>query len=136
MVLFFNFIDFFISIVLLYIRFTIPEYSIYTTLKISNNEKSIIDELDVFEKSNLTNEIITLKSYTITEKIVKELDIGISYFQHGILQTNELYETCPFVLRIDSSHNQLIGVDYTINIINENKFNLKLKPKMFFHMMF
>ena len=123
---------FFISIAFLYIRFTIPEYSIYTTLKISNNEKSIIDELDVFEKSNLTNEIITLKSYTITEKIVKELDIGISYFQHGILQTNELYETCPFVLRIDSSHNQLIGVDYTINIINENKFNLKIKAENVF----
>ena len=50
-----------ISIAFLYIRFTIPEYSIYTTLKISNNEKSIIDELDVFEKSNLTNEIITIK---------------------------------------------------------------------------
>ena len=49
---------FFISIAFLYIRFTIPEYSVYTTLKISNNEKSIIDELDVFEKSNLTNEII------------------------------------------------------------------------------
>tara|TARA_B100002052_G_scaffold131625_1_gene120870 strand:- start:82501 stop:84861 length:2361 start_codon:yes stop_codon:yes gene_type:complete len=123
---------FFISIAFLYIRFTIPEYSVYTTLKISNNEKSIIDELDVFEKSNLTNEIITLKSYTITEKIVKELDIGISYFQHGILQTNELYETCPFVLRIDSSHNQLIGVDYAINIINENKFNLKVKAENVF----
>ena len=121
-----------ISIAFLYIRFTIPEYSIYTTLKISNNEKSIIDELDVFEKSNLTNEIITLKSYSITEKIVKELDIGISYFQHGILQTNELYGTCPFVLRIDSSHNQLVSVEYEIDIINKNKFNLKIKAENVF----
>ena len=124
---------FFTSIAFLYIRFTIPEYSIYTTLEIESEDNSIMDELEVFdEKTNLTNEIITLKSYSITEKIVEELDISISYFQHGILQTNELYETCPFILQIDSTHNQLIGVEYNIDILDKNKFNLKIKAENIF----
>ena len=49
-----------------------------------------------------------------------------------MLQTNELYGTCPFVLRIDSSHNQLVSVEYEIDIINNNKFNLKIKAENVF----
>ena len=123
-----------ISIAFLYIRFTIPEYSVHTTLEIRDDDDTkfgaeyIIEGLEMFSgKNNLTNEIIRLKSYTITEKIVEELELGISYFKHGFFQTNELFNSSPFVVTIDSTHNQLVAIECKVKIIDNKKFNLKIK---------
>ena len=117
-------------------RYTIPEYGVSSTLLIrddSNTQlgaENLLEGLELFSgKKNLKNEIIILKSYSNTEKVIKELGLGLSYFQHGFFQTNELFKDAPFKVIIDSSHIQLTGVEYGLEIINENQFQLSVSTE-------
>ena len=117
-------------------RYTIPEYGVSSTLLIrddSNTQlgaENLLEGLELFSgKKNLKNEIIILKSYSNTEKVIKELGLGLSYFQHGFFQTNELFKDAPFKVIIDSSHIQLTGVEYELEIINENQFQLSVSTE-------
>ena len=47
-------------------------------------------------KTNINNEIVVLKSFSLIDKVVNELALGVSYFQHGFLQSNELYKNTHF----------------------------------------
>ena len=129
-ILFFGFIAFLNN------RYTVPEYRVYTSLEIRDDNntqmgaENLIEGLEIFSgKNNLNNEIVILSSYAINERIVEELGLGLSYFQHGFFQTNELFENSPFIVTIDSLHNQLTGVDFKINIINEQEFQLSITTK-------
>ena len=129
-ILFFSFIAFLNN------RYTIPEYRVYTTIEIRDDNntqvgaENLIEGLELFSgKNNLENEIVKLSSYSITEQVIKELGLGISYFQHGFFQTNELFKNSSFIVTLDSLHNQLTGVDFHINIINDRKFQLSITTK-------
>ena len=89
-ILFFGFIAF------LYGRYTVPEYSVSSSLLIRDDNntqmgaENLIEGLELFSgKNNLDNEIVILSSYSITEQVIKELGLGLNYFQHGFFQTNE-----------------------------------------------
>ncbi len=127
---------FFSVIAFLNNRYTVPEYSVSTSLEIRDDNntqmgaENLIEGLELFSgKNNLNNEIIILSSYSITEKVIKELGLGLHYFQHGFFQTNELFENSPFIVIVDSLHNQLTGVDFQITIINEQEFQLSITTK-------
>ena len=124
------------AIAFLYNRFKVPEYSVSTTLEIRDDNntqlgaENIIEGLELFSgKNNLTNEIIILNSYSITEKVIKELDLGLSYFQHGFFQTNELFDNSPFVVTIDSTHNQLTETQFEVTMVDHNSFRLSVSAK-------
>jgi len=112
-------------------RYTVPEYSVSTTLLIRDDNntqlgaENLLEGLELFSgKKNLKNEIVILNSYSISEQLIKELDLGISYYQHGFLQTNELFGNSPFKVNVDSLHIQLTGVDFQLVVLNENEFTL------------
>ena len=120
-------------------RYTVPEYSVSSTLLIrddSNTQlgaENLLEGLELFSgKKNLKNEIIILNSYSNTEKVIKELGLGLSYFQHGFFQTNELFKDAPFKVIVDSSHVQLTGVEYGLEIINDNQFQLSVSTEDLF----
>ena len=86
-----------ISIAFLINRYTIPEYSASTTLLIRDDNntqmgaENLLEGLEMFSgKKNLKNEIIILNSYNLAAKVVEELELGISYFEHGFIKSNEL----------------------------------------------
>ena len=127
-VLFFIFLGFLIN------RYTVPEYSVSSTLLIrddSNTQlgaENILEGLELFSgKKNLKNEIVILKSYSVTEQIVKELNLGISYFKKGFIISNELFKNSPFIVSIDSTKLQVTGAKYEVDFINSESFKLKLK---------
>ena len=127
-ILFFIFLGFLIN------RYTIPEYSVSSTLLIrddSNTQlgaENILEGLELFSgKKNLKNEIVILKSYSVTEQIVKELNLGISYFKKGFIISNELFKNSPFIVSIDSTKLQVTGAKYEVDFINSESFKLKLK---------
>ncbi len=127
---------FFVFIAFLNNRYTVPEYSVSSTLLIRDDNntqmgaENLLEGLEIFSgKKNIKNEIVILNSYSISERIVKELELGVSYFQHGFIMSNELFQTSPFIVEIDSSHVQLSGVDFKLKIIDENSFNLSIKTK-------
>ena len=90
-------IFFFFFIAFLNNRYTVPEYSVSTTLLIRDDNntqmgaENLLEGLEIFSgKKNLKNEMIILNSYSMAEKIVTELELGVSYFQHGFIMSNEL----------------------------------------------
>lgn len=127
-ILFFIFIGFLVN------RYTIPEYSVSSTLLIrddSNTQlgaENILEGLELFSgKKNLKNEIVILKSYSVTEQIVEELNLGISYFKKGFIISNELFKNSPFIVSVDSTKLQVTGTKYEIDFVNAESFKLRLK---------
>ena len=117
-------------------RYTVPVYSVSTTLLIRDDNntqlgaENLLEGLELFSgKKNLKNEIVILNSYSLTEKVVKEMNLFISYFQHGYLQTNELYKNSPFNVTIDSSYLQLVGIDFQLNILDNDNYELSINTK-------
>ena len=126
-ILFFGFIAFLNN------RYTVPEYSVSTSLLIRDDNntqlgaENLLEGLELFSgKKNLQNEIVILNSFSISEKVIEELNLGISYYQHGFLQTNELFGNSPFKVIVDSSHNQLTGIDFQIFVLNDNEFTFTI----------
>ena len=126
-------IFFFFFMAFLNNRYTVPEYSVSTTLLIRDDNntqmgaENLLEGLEIFSgKKNVKNEIIILSSYSLSRKIVKELELGISYFQHGFIISNELFKTAPFKINVDSSHVQLTGVDFFIKFIDDSTFEIEI----------
>jgi tyrosine-protein kinase Etk/Wzc len=124
-ILFFGFVAFLNN------RYTVPEYSVSSTLLIRDDNntqlgaENLLEGLELFSgKKNLKNEIVILNSYSLSEKVIHELELGTSYFQHGFLQSNELFKISPFKVRVDSSHLQLTNVSFQIYPINNEEFTL------------
>lgn len=119
-----------------YLEYSTKIYRVYSLLEIrddSNTQlgaENLLEGLEIFSvKTNLSNEIIILNTYNITKKVIKELNLGLSYFEHGFFKTNELFKKAPFEVIVDSSHIQLTGVEYRLEVINENQFQLSVSTK-------
>ena len=63
----------------------------------------------------------------MAERTIKALNLGLSYFIHGKVKTIHLYKTAPFNILIDSSHPQLTGVEYFVDILDSTEFTLRFK---------
>ena len=86
--------------------------------------ENLLEGLELFSgKTNLKNEIAILKSYSITQQVVKDLDLGISYFKHGKIQTSSLFGNShlPFLVEIDSTHLQLCSKNFFVTLLNDNQ---------------
>ena len=42
---------------------------------------------------------------------------------------NEFFKDAPFKVIVDSSHIQLTGIEYGLEVINENQFHLSVRTK-------
>lgn len=90
-----------VSAAFIYLRYTTNIYSTSAKIQILNKNKGI--ELPssafIFNRStiNLENEIEVLKSMRISERVVRNLDLTMSYYEEGNVRTSEI-ERFPFVL--------------------------------------
>ena len=101
-------------IALAYIRYTTPVYSVSSTILIRDDNntqlgaENILEGMELFSgKTNINNEIVVLKSYSLINQVIDELSLGVSYHQHGFLQSNELYQNTPFSVIVDSNYSQI-----------------------------
>ncbi|MGY5851052.1 GumC family protein [Salegentibacter sp. F14] len=110
----------------LYNRYTIPKYRTEATLVIVNDEeKSALNALPSgggsilsLSDDGLDNQIEKLKSKSLIESVVNELDHNISYFIEGNVIKVEAYKSSP--IRIE-----FITPD---SIINKQNANLFISP--------
>ena len=65
-----------------------------------------------------------LKSFSLTNQAIEDLKFGVSYFQHGLLQSNEIFLNKPFEVLIDSNHLQITGNEFRVKILDNQTFNL------------
>lgn len=88
----------------IYLRYTTPMYQASTTILVKDEKKGgMLSELSAFAdmglgsglKSNVDNEIEILKSRSLIESTVKKLELNISIFEKGRVNTRELYTEVP-----------------------------------------
>ena len=77
-----------------------------------------------FNTQNVENEMAILKSYMLTERAVKKMNLEVTYFEKGRVATVELYQNAPFIVEFDRSVPQTVGLLYEITNIGSETMTL------------
>lgn len=116
-----------VSIILafLYLRYTVPQYQATTTILVKDEMKGkMLSEMSVFNdlglstglKSNVENEILILKSRTLIQRVVKKLNLNMSFFTKGRIIDKEIFGKPPIEVNFLNKTGQFY----------ENKIKFKL----------
>lgn len=104
-----------------------------TTIKIKK-ETSATQFFSIdFENSNQDqgNEIALIKSGLMVKKVLNKLDIGTRYYYKKNFKNHEMYKETPFLVKVLSMENLLIGKSIYIKPIDNEHFRLSLKKRPF-----
>lgn len=120
----------------LYLRYSMPVYQTVATILIKDEKNSALSELAAFQDLGLTgsmnqsgfeNEILILKSKSLTERVVRELNLDISYFVEGNIRDMELFRDVPFRVTILTPLDSLKfpSFPFFVSVISDQKFLLR-----------
>lgn len=104
-----------ISCAFIYLRYQTPIYIIETSVLIkdsknSSSQSDLLKELDMFSSNKVVdNEIEILKSYTLMEKVVKKLNLHVSYQTKGKFKKNDIYTQSPIHVKVLNADNSRFG---------------------------
>jgi capsular exopolysaccharide synthesis family protein len=91
-------------------RYTKPTYQISSLLHVkpATNDKTNVSNILYGDAAysiagSLSNEILFLKSRSLIEKTIRDLDFRVDYFKRGQFVTSELYKYNPIEVLVDSS---------------------------------
>ena len=122
-----------LTMAFLFNRYAIPRYNINATLLIKDTKTGASGANDFLEgfqllrtSRNLENEIGIMRSYSMAEATVRQLDFGVSYFRDGNVRTSEIYREAPIRVEIDSTHQQLLGITFEVEPLNNQEFIIKI----------
>lgn len=115
----------------LYLRYTTPEYAVYSSILIEQDNKSpaqsllnSIDPENDNSRVNLFNEKVILESQDMIMKVVDSLDVNIRYWAIGRVKETELYKDCPIKIVFDEDGMQASRRQITVRQIVEGQFEL------------
>jgi capsular exopolysaccharide synthesis family protein len=91
-----------------YLRYATPQFRVNASLLIRDDAKGAeFGDTEFLEsmglssvKSSVDNEVEILKSRTLMESVVRELQLNVRYFSAGRLKTSELFDKSPFKLAL------------------------------------
>lgn len=119
----------------LYLRYAMPVYQTVATILIKDEKNSALSELAAFQDLGLTgsmnqsgfeNEMLILKSKSLTERVVKELNLDIRYFVEGNVRNMELFKEVPFKVTVLTSSDSIEfpAPPLLISVISPQKFKI------------
>ncbi|HEY9178992.1 MAG TPA: polysaccharide biosynthesis tyrosine autokinase [Flavipsychrobacter sp.] len=115
----------------LYLRYTTPEYAIYSSLLMQEDKEnpaqsllSRIDPENDKSRINLFNEKVILQSQDMIMKVVDSLDINVRYWAIGRVKETELYKECPIKIVFDEDGFEANRRQITVRQIVEGQFEL------------
>ena len=118
-----------------YLKYTQPQYSSKTTLLFqqSNPNKTALNDLKnlgmgISDDSELQGEAAVIVSKPILQKVVKSLDLDVSFFAKGKIREIELYNLAPYKGSILSMKKDFNGTSYYIEPVNQNSYRLSDGP--------
>ena len=122
-----------------YTKIATPIYEVSTSLLIDQSGGSRLGDSKYVDggvgsietEKNLYNEMAILKSYSLIEQAVKELDFTVSYFSGSTLSKKEHYGYFPFEVEVKKNASQLYGGDFEIELLKGENFRLLIKAKKF-----
>lgn len=116
-----------VTVAFIYLRYTPNIYATSSKIQILNKSKGL--ELPtssfVFSRSsiNLENEMEVIKSLRISERVVRNLDLTMAYFEEGNVRTSEI-ERFPFSLVKTISNDSIISHQSFKIIISDKGFEV------------
>jgi len=139
--LFFVLIFFALCIANLYLRYKVPMYEAFASIKVIDNQKggsgvsetSAFDDLSILKDGNsIENEKAILTSRDLMRKVVVSLGLQIEYYAIGNLTgftRREIYHESPILLEIEGKDSLIRqhGNSFFIHIITGNSFQLETK---------
>jgi capsular exopolysaccharide synthesis family protein len=96
-------------------------------IKEGNNEidpTAIMTTRNFGSAQNIDNEIAVLRSYTLTERVVKKMGIEVTYLDKGRIASHEMYKSAPFYVEFERSVPQAVGLAYEISFLDEDNISL------------
>lgn len=105
-----------VSISFIYLRYATPIYQTQASILIKDEKNSALSELAAFQDLGLTgtlnqsgfeNEMQILKSKSLTERVVKELDLNVTYISEGNVRDSEMFDEVPFKVTVITSSDSL-----------------------------
>lgn len=94
------------------------------------NSENFLNAMSLYtSQTGIEDEIGILKSYSMIERAIRELDFGIMYFTKKNFVTDEKYGDAPFTIEIDSVVNQIIGVPVFIELVSSTRYKVRVSGK-------
>lgn len=86
---------------------------------------AIMTNMSYNSMQNIDNEIAIIESYSLTERVVKKMNLEVTYMAKGRVAKSEMYKTAPFDVEFDRSVPQSVGLEYEIDFLEDGKIALK-----------
>ena len=122
-----------------YLKTTPKLYQVRAVLRMSEGKRSSFGaSREEFLKgtsylrtdAELEDEITMIKSVGIMTKTLSRLDFSIGYFETRNFLTKDVYDSPPFIVRLDSSDLQMCGIAVHVKVDTvAGTFNVKAKGK-------
>ena len=125
-----------LSLAFIYIRYyTAPSYQANTTIMLRdekgtiNPELSTLSEIGLLGKinNNVNNEIEILKSRTLFEKTVKNLNLNLTLLVRGKILDTELFVNPPIIVNFSNVKNSFYTSSFVLNFLEQNSNSFILK---------
>ena len=118
-----------LAICFLYNRYAPKVYQTYGTVLIKERNgdidpTAIMTTRNFGSAQNMDNEIAILRSYTLTERVVKKMGIEVTYVDKGRVTSQEMYKHSPFLVEFERSVPQAVGLTYEIAFLDNDNISL------------
>ena len=111
-------------------RYTSPVYQVSGTVLVKD-ARSAYDATAIMTNGsfsgyqNVDNEMAILRSYTLTDRTVRNMNIEVTYLAKGRFVTSELYKSSPITVEFDRAVPQAVGLVYEVVSLTPEKIVLK-----------
>ena len=119
-----------------YLKFTPRQYQVRASLLLKSEDPNAMSSeqflkgMDLFTpKTELEDEIGILKSYSMVEQAMRQLDFAIAYYTKKNFVETERYEDSPFTIKLDSAVDQFIYLPIYIERLSSTKFKFTASGK-------
>ncbi|HRH35710.1 MAG TPA: Wzz/FepE/Etk N-terminal domain-containing protein, partial [Catalimonadaceae bacterium] len=110
----------------LYLRYTKPVYESFSVLKMDIQQRA--DEILGISKgegTNLVGELEIIRSPIVYEKVLKKVDLSVTYSQSGNFLSSELYTITPFKVIFEVKNPAFYNIPITLEFIDKKQYILK-----------
>lgn len=122
----------------IFLRYASPEYRVTASLLIRDDSRgadfgdaALLESLGLSTiESSVDNEVQVLKSRTLIEKVVSDLQLNVQYYAVGQVKTTEIYDKSPFRLTLlKPEYDDEKTLSYYVTNVANNQYQLKVNSK-------
>ena len=119
-------------------KYSTQIYNVQASILIEDEEPAL--GMDLFEsagfgslngKNNIDNEIGILKSFSLAEETISDLNLNVQYYEEGFISTKQIYGKLPIIVTVDWENKQLVGGMFSIEVLDDSTFELQIENDEF-----